>query len=72
MEKRKKQWLHSCFFSGWLLWRVIFGRRKLLDAKGPFGDKVLKNPARCRYVCVCLCVCVGVCYHVVLLKPELL
>ena len=61
MEKRKKQWLHSCFFSGWLLWRVIFGRKKLLDAKGPFGDNVLKNPARCMYnVCVCLYVWVYV------------
>ena len=23
-----------------------FGRKELLDAKGPFGDNVIKNPAR--------------------------
>ena len=27
----------------------VFGRKKLLDAKGPFGDNVNKNPAR--YIC---------------------
>ena len=26
--------------------KVIFGRKKLLDAKGPFGDIVIKNPVR--------------------------
>ena len=25
-----------------------FGRKKLFDAKGPFGDNVIKNPARCK------------------------
>ena len=25
---------------------IVFGRKKLLDAKGPFGDNVFKNPAR--------------------------
>ena len=35
--------------------RVIFGRKKLLDSKGPFGDNVLKNPARCKYACICEC-----------------
>ena len=25
---------------------IVFGRKKLLDAKGPFGDNVIKNPAR--------------------------
>ena len=24
----------------------VFGRKKLFDAKGPFGDYVIKNPAR--------------------------
>ena len=28
---------------------IVFGRKKLLDAKGPFGDNVFKNPAR--YMC---------------------
>ena len=25
---------------------IFFGRKKLLDAKGPFGDNVFKNPVR--------------------------
>ena len=25
---------------------TVFGRKKLLDAKAPFGDKVVKAPAR--------------------------
>ena len=25
---------------------MVFGRKKLLDAQGPFGDNVIKNPAR--------------------------
>ena len=25
---------------------IVFGRKKLLNAKGPFGDNVIKNPAR--------------------------
>ena len=25
---------------------IVFCRKKLLDAKGPFGDNVIKNPAR--------------------------
>ena len=24
---------------------IVFGRKKLFDAKGPFGDNVIKNPA---------------------------
>ena len=24
---------------------IVFGRKILLDAKGPFGDNVIKNPA---------------------------
>ena len=26
----------------------VFGRKELLDAKGPFGDNVNKTPARCK------------------------
>ena len=26
--------------------KIVFGRKKLSDAKGPFGDNVIKNPAR--------------------------
>ena len=29
---------------------IVFGRKKLLDAKGPFGDNVFKNPARYIYI----------------------
>jgi len=29
---------------------IIFGRKKLLDAKGLFGDNVIKNPARYIYI----------------------
>ena len=24
---------------------IVFGRKKLLDSKGPFGDNIIKNPA---------------------------
>ena len=36
-----------------------FWPKKLLDSKDPFGDNVLKNPARCKYVCIyeCMHVC---------------
>ena len=27
---------------------IVFGRKKLLEAKGLFGDNVIKNPARYR------------------------
>ena len=29
---------------------IVFGRKKLLDAKGLFGDDVFKNPARYIYI----------------------
>ena len=25
---------------------IVFGRKELFDAKGPFGDNIVKNPAR--------------------------
>ena len=28
---------------------IVFGRKKLLDAKAPLGGKVFKNPARYIY-----------------------
>ena len=28
---------------------IIFGRKKLLESKGPLGDNVIKNPARYTY-----------------------
>ena len=30
---------------------IVFGRKKLFDAKGPFVDNVIKNPARYRSFC---------------------
>ena len=32
---------------------IIFGRKKLFDTKGPFGDNVIKNPARHIYIVFC-------------------
>ena len=29
---------------------LVFGRKKLFDAKGPFGDNVIKNAARYVYI----------------------
>ena len=28
---------------------IVFGRKKLLESKGPLGDNVIKNPARYTY-----------------------
>ena len=44
-EKRKKTMVALLAFIVGTL-KVIFGRKNLFDAKGPFGDNVLKNPAR--------------------------
>ena len=44
-EKRKKTMVALLAFIVGTL-EVIFGRKNLFDAKGPFGDNVLKNPAR--------------------------
>ena len=41
-EKRKEQWLHSFIIA---TLEIVFGRKKLFDAKGPFIDNVIKNPA---------------------------
>ena len=27
---------------------IVFGRKKVFDPKGPFGDNVIKNLARCK------------------------
>ena len=32
-----------------------FWPKKTVGLKGPFRDNVLKNPARCKYVCICEC-----------------
>ena len=44
-EKRKKAVVAFLVFITTTL-KIIFGRKKLLDAKGPFGDIVIKNPVR--------------------------
>ena len=43
-EKRKKTMVALLAFIVGTL-EVIFGQKNLFDAKGPFGDNVLKNPA---------------------------
>ena len=40
---------------------IVFGRKKLLESKGPLGDNVIKNPARYTYWD-----CVGVLWY----KPR--
>ena len=45
-EKRRREKSNGCTLS---FHNSYFGRKKLLDAKGPFGDNVIKNPAR--YIC---------------------
>ena len=49
------------FFQDGYFGEKFLAEKKLLDAKGPFGDNVLKNPARCMYVCVYVCVYVCMC-----------
>ena len=44
-SRRKKAMVALLVFIIATLERV-FGRKKLFDAKGPFGDYVIKNPAR--------------------------
>ena len=43
-EKRKTKWLHSFFIIATLA--IVFGQKKLLDAKGPFCNNAIKNLAR--------------------------
>ena len=45
-EKRKKAMIALLVFKIATL-AIVFGRIKLLDAKGLFGDNIIKNPARC-------------------------
>ena len=48
-EKKKKAMVALLVFIIATL-EIVFGRKKLLDAKGPFGDDVFKNPARYIYI----------------------
>ena len=47
-ERRRRE--KKAMFVLLVLIMATFGRKKLLDAKGPFGDNVFKNPARCTKV----------------------
>ena len=41
---------NGCTLSFYITLEILFGQnKKLLDGKGPFGDNVVKNPAR--YTC---------------------
>ena len=46
--KEKKKQKQSVAFLVFIIatLEIVFGWKKLLDAKGPFGDNVIKNPAR--------------------------
>ena len=44
-RRRKKSNGYTLSFYNELL-DIVFGRKKLLDGKGPFDDNVFKNPAR--------------------------
>ena len=45
-EERRREKSNGCTLG---FYNSYFGRKKLLNAKGPFGDNVIKNPAR--YIC---------------------
>ena len=47
-EKKKKAMVALLVFIIATL-EIVLAEKKLLDAKGPFGDNVFKNPAR--YMC---------------------
>ena len=46
-ERKKKAMVVLVVFIMATLEIAVFGRKELLDAKGPFGDNVIKTPARC-------------------------
>ena len=46
MEKKRKKAVVAFLVFITTTLKIIFGRKKLLDAKGPFGDNVIKNPVR--------------------------
>ena len=46
-ERRRREKSNRCTL-GFIIatLEIVFGRKKLFDAKGPFGDNIIKNPAR--------------------------
>jgi len=60
-RKKKKAMVALLVFIIATLERV-FGRKKLFDAKGPFGDYVIKNPARFKLRTIFFHTKIGFCY----------
>ena len=50
-EEKKDNGCTLSFYNE-LLW-IVFGRKKLLDGKGPFDDNVFKKPARYIQLNIC-------------------
>ena len=49
--KRRREKSNGCSLSFIIATlEIVFGRKKVLDAKGQFGNNVIKNPARYIYV----------------------
>ena len=42
-ERRRREKSNGCTL---IFYNSNFGKKKLFDAKGPFGDNVIKNPGR--------------------------
>ena len=45
-EKKKSSGRTLSFYNIITTLKILFGRKKLLDAKGPFGNNVIKNSVR--------------------------
>ena len=52
-EKKKKKAMVALLVFIIATLEITFGRKKLFDTKGPFGDNVIKNPARHIYTVFC-------------------
>ena len=52
-EKKKKKAMVALLVFIIATLEIIFGRKKLFYTKGPFGDNVIKNPARHIYIVFC-------------------
>ena len=53
-ERRRRKKSNGCTLSFYNeLLDIVFGRKKLLDGKGPFDDNVFKNPARYIQLNIC-------------------
>ena len=52
-EKKKKTMVALLVFVMCYFGYIVFGRKKLLDGKGPFDDNVFKKPARYIQLNIC-------------------